>query len=111
MPHRTRCARRLQPPERDQADHLEGDVRGERGGLPRRVVRRDDLYHVEPHEIDTTEPTEDLQDLVRAWPARLRGSGPRREGGVDDVDVEADEGRAIPNAFPDALDRGVDAAV
>src|SRR6266508_3062123 len=102
---------RLLPPERDQADHLEGDLRGERCRLPCRVVRRDHLHHVESYEIYPTEPTQDLEHLVGGGAAGLGGAGPRGEGGVDDVDVEADEGRAMPDALPDELDGGAHAAV
>ena len=71
-----------QAPERGQADHLVGEVRGQRRGDSAGVVARDDLHHVEADEVDAAEPADDLQAPARttgrpppACPSRARTPG------------------------------------
>ena len=51
--------------ERDERQHLVGQVRGEERRLAGRVVGRDDLDDVEPDEVDPGEPPDDRQRVVR----------------------------------------------
>ena len=83
--------------QRDPGHHLAHDpVRDQRGDVGRADLRRRDLDHVHPAQLD---PRADLaagpQQVDRRHPARLRRAGAGRERRVEHVDVHAQEHRAV----------------
>ena len=89
------------PPQRDERQHLVGEVRRQRRRLAGRVVGRDDLDDVEPDEVDAGQPADDRQHVPRRRPAGLGRAGSGRVGRVDDVDVEADERGPVADPVAD----------
>src|SRR5205814_2210854 len=85
----------------------------QRGDLARAVVGRRDLDDVEAGEIDPGQGPDEVDRLGRARAADLGRTGRRSEGGVEEVDVEAEERRtpADPIANAAAVLRGRDRVV
>src|SRR5262249_53479859 len=91
-------------PQRHEPQHRVGDVGGQQGRrLARRVIRRRDLDHVEAHEVDPRQRPNERERLGGGGAADLGGARGRGVGRVDEVDVEAEERRAVSDAGPHAV--------
>lgn len=71
------------------------------------VVGRRDLDHVRSDDVQRVEHPQHEQQLTARQPADLRRAGTRCEGRIQDVDVDGQVDREIPDPLLDLLGRGL----
>ena len=94
---------------RDQRQDLGGDRRGQERADLAGVVVRVHLHDVGAGQVEPAKPADQPEDVARGGAACLRSLDARREGGVDDVEVERQEDLAAVELVEDAPAEGLDA--
>src|SRR5690606_9571791 len=72
------------------------------------VIGRTDFDHVHADDVQAGQAAHQAQGVVAAEAADHRRAGARREGRIEEIDVEADVALAAADPFADGGDGGVD---
>ena len=79
------------PPLNHTRQHLECNLRSSQSrNLSAPIKSRRNLHHIRPDNIQPLNPPQNPNQLPRAPSAGLRSSSPRRQTGIDDININAE---------------------